>query len=764
MADETAEESGTMSAGNDEKAPGAKSPPARPPAEQPTPALDFLERLRQHKVAQWTLAYAAGAYTLLHAVEMVSSALSWPHLVISLTTLALLFGFPVVITLAWFHGYRARQRVGGAELAILTVLLALGGGLLWLYGQRDTPAAAASAPPGVVSAAQGPSAAAADERPSIAVLPFENRSRLEDDVFFVDGIHDDILTQLSKASALKVISSTSVDQFRDTRLPTRTIAERLGVGSVLVGGVQRAGNRVRINVQLIDAGTDAHLWADNYDRELTVANIFAIQTEVAVAIAGALKATLTPGEKARLEAMPTGSLDAWKNYQLGRQKLARRTSTSLVEAAELFRKAIGFDPEFALAWSGLSDSLALRTLYGDLPVMAGLDLAQEAADKARELDPGAPDAWASAGLIAMLRKQDGRAQELLLQAIGLNSNHSMALKWYAEVLIDVQRFEEAERHLNKAAALDPLSVSVQWNLGEALEAQERFSDAALHYRRAVDLDPLAPRPYIRLAMLAFGAFHDYVAALPLAQRAAELDQAGPESILLLARLYWDLGDDEALDGELARAERLWPDNAEVLAFLAVRAQWRKDWAGAMRYVNRLMQSEPDHPAALVTLNHMDLRAGRAAAALSRYKASHPELFLPGAPQVDTRNFAVALDVAFAMEQDGKIDQAHALLDGCAQVIARRPLLGLFGRAPLDAQLLVLRGRRAAAIAALREAERAGWRSYWRYYRDSEPMFESIRAEAGFKAVFDDIERDMARQRAEFARRPKHAPLDLDLPR
>ena len=174
--------------------------------------------------------------------------------------------------------YRARR-----ELAILTVLFLLGGGLFWRYEHANTQPPTATL---AVAPVEPPMPSAmADTRPSIAVLPFQNRSAKQDDAFFVDGIHDDILMQLSKVRALKVISRTSVEQFRDTKLPTKVIAQQLGVKSLLEGGVQRAGDRVRITVQLIDAADEAHLWAESYDRELTVANIFAIQSEVAAAIA-----------------------------------------------------------------------------------------------------------------------------------------------------------------------------------------------------------------------------------------------------------------------------------------------------------------------------------------------------------------------------------------------------------------------------------------------------------------------------------------------
>ena len=216
--------------------------------------------------------YAAGAWGLMQGLEYFSGTYDWPRQLQQLTTLALLIGLPVVLVLAWYHGDRGQRRITRPRICDPhAAVAARWWGLLVLPARqrsRENYALTASA----VQPATSP--AITDPRPSVAVLPFENRSREADDVYFVDGIHDDILTQLSKVSALRVISRTSVEQFRDTKVPLREIASQLGVKNILEGGVQRAGDRVRVNVQLIDAGSDTHLWGEIYDRELTATNVF----------------------------------------------------------------------------------------------------------------------------------------------------------------------------------------------------------------------------------------------------------------------------------------------------------------------------------------------------------------------------------------------------------------------------------------------------------------------------------------------------------
>jgi tetratricopeptide (TPR) repeat protein len=537
------------------------------------------------------------------------------------------------------------------------------------------------------------------------------------------------------------------------------------VRSILEGGVQRAGDRVRINVQLIDAASDAHLWAESYDRELTAANIFAIQSEVAAAIAGALKATLTAGEKARVNAVPTQNLEAWENYQFGRQRLAKRTSTGLTEAERYFRKAIDLDPNFALAYCGLADSLAVSLDYTDAPRAATLERAQAAVDAALKLDPGLADAWASAGLIEVQGDHRDRAEAMFRRAIDLDPNHAMARKWYGGLLLSLARFEDSVTQLESAARLDPLSANVQQNLGMALEAQGRFRDAASRYRKAIEIDPLMPGPYQYLALLAADKMNQYAVAVPLAEKAVALDPDSPVSTLMVAWLYWGLRDDEARDRVLRHAEGRWPENPYVQTSLALRELCARNFDGAARHAQGALAANPRDQWALLVLGAIDLKQGRYAAAAKRQLTAYPELASPSDPRVDGSNYVVALQLAQILQRLGETDHAQALLAASERVMSKLPMLGGVGnrtpgRAPWDAQALALRGRKLEALAALRAAEQAGWRPPACLWPDA-PSFDSIRNEPEFKAIIADIDRDMARQRAELAKRPTDAPLDLD---
>lgn len=282
--------------------------------------------------------------------------------------------------------------------------------------------------------------------------------------------------------------------------------------------MQRAGNRVRINVQLIDASTDAHLWAESYDRELTAANIFAIQSGVAAAIAGALQATLTAGERARVNAIPTQKLQAWEAYQLGKQRMAKRTSAGLTESLAFFRKAVAADPAFALAYVGLADALLTQVSNEYAPRAASLATADEMIGKALALDPNLAEAHTSLAMLSDNRGDIERAEVEYRKAIELNPNYATAYHWYSFFLMNSGRTAEALQAAEKAVALDPLSAIINNIRAVALDMEGRFDEALVGYRKAIEIDPAMPVPYVNIAFLHAYAYGRFDVAVPFLEK------------------------------------------------------------------------------------------------------------------------------------------------------------------------------------------------------------------------------------------------------
>ena len=406
-------------------------------------------------------------------------------------------------------------------------------------------------------------------RPS-RCCPFENRSREADDAFFVDGIHDDILTQLSKVSALRVISRTSVEQFRDTKLPMKAIADQLGVTKILEGGVQRAGDRVRINVQLIDASSDAHLWAESYDRELTAANIFAIQSELAERNRWRFKGCAVAGRaNARVAAVPTQNLEAWEAYQLGQQRFAKSTSDSLDDAERFFQKAIALDPQFALAYVGLADTILLQINYSNRPRQDGLEAAEQAARKALKLEPDLAEAWASLGAMAI---EPEEAVRRLRRAIDLSPNLAAAHLRLSNALEDLGERDESLQHAERALQLDPLSTEINIDVGYTLDEMGRFEEAAARYRRAIEIDPQSSIAYMHLAFLHAYAWNRFAEAVPLIERAIELDTGNSSIAGVLAFVLLDMDEETRSAKAMADAMRNAPGRpiAECLRGLVLQ--------------------------------------------------------------------------------------------------------------------------------------------------------------------------------------------------
>ena len=314
---------------------------------------------------------------------------------------------------------------------------------------------------------------------SVAVLPFTNLSNDEDTEPFTAGIHDDLLTQLSRIQSLETVSRTSVLQYGQTTKTIPVIAAELGVATIVEGGVQRSGDRVRINVQLIDAARDVHLWAETYDRELTAENVFQIQSDIATAIAAELRATLTADEKARLQQVPTQSIAALETYFIGKQLLEDRTYESLTAAVEFFEKVVELDPDFALGWSGLADAYMLLPEYSataDRQFIGARSI--EAVTRALELEPDLPTVSSSAAWSALIHQYDWRGAEATFRrALTIEPNNTNVLHWLSHTLSWQGRFEEAIAVARQAVREEPNSNLMNMNLAYILTDAHKYEES-----------------------------------------------------------------------------------------------------------------------------------------------------------------------------------------------------------------------------------------------------------------------------------------------
>lgn len=597
----------------------------------------------------------------------------------------------------------------------------------------------------------GPTTAAGPEVTphSVAVLPFENRSRVDEDAHFVDGLHDDILTQLTRVGGLKVISRTSVEQFRDTRLATRDIAATLGVSHILEGSVQRAGDRVRVTVQLVDAVTDAHLWAESYDRELDANSIFSIQSEVATAVAAALSTALTPAEQGRVQAVPTRSLQAWEAYQAGRKALGPRTPAGLAQASQSFQAAIDLDPAFAQAYAGLADAIWLSAISLGRPVDAAMTEAEVPLQEALALDPELVEALTTTANFAAVRHDYAQAESGFRRAIALNSNYAMAHQWYAALLATQGRHAEALQSIRRAVELDPMSTLMRVLLASNLGAVGRFDEALAELNDAYERDPMSPLPVFSLGMLHAYAYNRFGPAIAFGEQAVEADKSRPAYRDGLAQIYLDLGDYERAQEALEAASAA-TSGATATGYLHLyNAKRGKALSSALKAV----EAERGDDRSLALLRDAALAADDPRSARALYERGFPEL-LAKSPVIDARNFGAAVDLALVLLKTGEAELATEILQRAEGWVLAHPRLGIRGYGIADARIRLLRGENDAALELLREAVKSGWRGpYWRYYRDFDPVLAPIRDDPEFKAAFAHIERDIARQRSELAANP-----------
>ena len=375
---------------------------------------------------------------------------------------------------------RTRRKFLVAAGAVLTFVIIAAAA--WFLSRQKT----ATVAPALTSAS---SAAAAIPAKSIAVLPFDNLSDDKSNAFFAEGVQDEILTRLAKVADLKVISRTSTQHFKSAPDNLPQIAKQLGVANILEGSVQKANDQVRVNVQLINALTDAHLWAEIYDRKLT--DIFAVESEIAKTIADTLQAKLSGPEKIAITTKPTENPEAHELYLKGRYFWNRRTAENLKKAADYFQQAIDEDPKYALAYAGLADCRVLLPAYpglGNTP-RDELPKALEAARKAVELDDTLAEGHTSLARALASTLQLSAATSEFHRAIELNPNYATAHQWFGECLQSQGQLEDALAELKRAQELDPLSLVIGSLYGFALDTVGRSNEAIAQLRKTIEIDP-----------------------------------------------------------------------------------------------------------------------------------------------------------------------------------------------------------------------------------------------------------------------------------
>jgi TolB-like protein len=516
--------------------------------------MSLLAELKRRNVVRVAVAYGVLSWLLIQVADTLTDTLGLPEWTGKLVVLLLLLGLLPTLIFSWVYeltpeGLKKESEVTPEEsvtvhtarrldvAVIILLVMAIGLFAVDRFGPAETnsppPVAAAEATVEAPAASSSPQQAelpaAEPGRRSIAVLPFTNRSTESDTVLFVDGIHDDLLTQLAKISALKVISRTSVLEYRDTTKNLREIGQELGVTTIMEGAVQRAGDRVRINAQLIDADSDEHLWAETYDRELTADGIFELQSEIAKAIASALEATLSPEEEAEIGRKLTDNIEALAAYQRARNIAEGLFSPEKVEYE--LRRALELDPEFVAAWAMLARTYLNRWWLESRD--EGLrDQAMEAIEHGRALDPEAVELHVAEGYYRYWGFRDyPGALELLEPALEDRPNDADLHELLGYVHRRAGNFDAALAYFEAALELNPRSIDVLSSLGETYVYLRELDRAEWYVVRTAELAPTSSRAYQWMGRLD-------IARGEQARGVARLRLGGAEARLLWGE-YWD---------------------------------------------------------------------------------------------------------------------------------------------------------------------------------------------------------------------------------
>ena len=454
----------------------------------------FFAELKRRNVYKVAVTYAVVGWLIAQIATQIFPFLEIPNWVVRLIIVLIAIGFPIALVIAWAfeatpEGIKRTEvadkmpAVAGQKKHAWIYVVIVGAAIsvaLFFLGRYTAQSREGGRPPATAGSLP---------QKSIAVLPFDNLSRDPDNAFFAEGVQDEILTRLAKVADLKVIARTSTQKFKSAPTDLRDVAKQLDVTNILEGSVQKVNDQVRVNVQLINALTNAHLWAEIYDRKLS--DIFAVQSDIAKTVADTLQAKLTGAEKQMMAAAATTDTTAYELYHKGRSLWEKRSGDNIPKAIAFFEQAIARDPNYALAYAGLAQAYILVPFYTGADRFDAYLKAKDAAIKALRLDSNLAEAHAAFGKVLFFSEIDlAGAMREYKRAIELAPNDATAHHWFGnDSLAALGQFEEAIAEGKRSVELDPLSVVINVDLGETFYYARRYDEAARQMRKALEIDP-----------------------------------------------------------------------------------------------------------------------------------------------------------------------------------------------------------------------------------------------------------------------------------
>jgi TolB-like protein/Tfp pilus assembly protein PilF len=676
------------------------------------------DELKRRRVVRAGITYAVVGWIILQVAEITYEPLGLPSWALTWTVLGVVLGFPVVLVLSWFFDVstrgvtRERGVTGraGAAFAVAMVLLAVGGVGWWLYGVY--------APAKLRLSAAGTSADAtvsAAPPNSVGVLPFDDLSPGADQGFLADGIAEELLDRLARNAGLKVASRTSSFALRGLAQDMRSLGQKLGVRWLLEGSLRKTGGRVRVTAQLIDTSNGFHVWSDTYER--SDQDLFALQDEIAVAIADELSSRIEGVVAEAPARVDTDNAQALQAYLQGREAWRKRTAASLETAEAMFSKAVELDPEFARAWSGLADTYLLQADYGHRSDVEAIRLAEPAAVKAVVLRPRLGEAWASLGLLRMTAGQYKAAQSSLEQAMNLDPRYEMAPMWLANVYATVGRMDKKREVLLKAVELNPLEPVINVNLAELLAGNGDPQGARDVLQRVLAITP-DDASLLRAVSGIELVERNYAEAVRAARGALATDPDGPANIHAMLRVLMQVEDFDAATDLATRLPGSTRDRTIAVQTIAFRSGSTVLLPAMGELVAEVagQSYNASNNAVLTLAGAVELRAGNAAKAAEwlSQAAGNPEQLESNFELMDpTSLLIVALDALGQEEQARR--WGEPLLKAATSVIRNDG--NSVRRHMLESMVATQQGDQKAGMAALEAAYKVGYRDRWQLLYD-----------------------------------------------